>query len=173
MTFQARQASGGLLLQQKMKNLFTLVAVLLIGVLLAAKSPHASLSELHRAAKNGDAWAQLNLGAAYDHGLAGINPNPQIAVSWYRKAAQQGLAKAQFNLAHCLGIGHGVAQNYVEARLWMHKAAKQNMPEAQFLFGVMLVEGLGGLPNKAGGKKWLEKAALAEHQDAIEYLRKL
>ena len=57
-------------------------------------------ADRHEAADGGDPWAQLNLGAAYDHGLAGLASDPERAVHWYRRAAE-----AQFNLAHCLATG--------------------------------------------------------------------
>ena len=45
------------------------------------------------------------------------------AVSWYRKAADQGNAKAQFNLGLMYGNGQGVPQNYVQGHMWFNLAA--------------------------------------------------
>jgi len=127
--------------------------------------------QLREQARAGDAWAQLNLGAAHDHGLSGASPDAQAAVRWYRRAAQQGLAEAQFNLAHCLATGHGVLQDYAEARLWMRRAAEQGMPDAQFLLGVMLAEGLGGGADPGQARDWLQRAAAGGNADASDYLR--
>ena len=63
----------------------------------------------------GDASAQYRLGFSYASGI-GVEKNPAEAVRWYRKAAQQGLAMAQKNLAELLA--GGVARNYVEAYKW-------------------------------------------------------
>lgn len=131
------------------------------------------IASLKAGALAGDAWAQLNLGAAYDHGLAGVEENPPMAVAWYRKAAEQGLDKAQFNLAHCLATGHGTAQDFVQARFWMHKAAEQGMPDAQFLIGVLLADGLGGEPDRAAARAWLRKAQAGGNPNAGDYLKKL
>jgi uncharacterized protein len=129
------------------------------------------LARLRSDAVAGDPWAQLNLGAAYDHGLSGLKADPAEALVWYRRAAEQGVDKAQFNLAHCLASGDGVAQDYQQARVWMEKAARQGMPDAQFLLGVMLVEGLGGAPDAALGRTWLRRAAAGGNSDAADYLR--
>jgi TPR repeat protein len=39
------------------------------------------------------------------------------AVRWYRKAADQSLAEAQFNLGAAYETGHGVGQDYAEANI--------------------------------------------------------
>ena len=50
------------------------------------------------------------------------------AVKWYRKAAEQNLAKAQYNLGVCYAHGEGVVKDQVEAVKWYRKAAEQNSP---------------------------------------------
>jgi len=45
------------------------------------------------------------------------------AVKWYRKAAEQNDAEAQFNLGNCYANGDGVAKDEVEAVNWFHSAA--------------------------------------------------
>lgn len=47
------------------------------------------------------------------------------AVECFQKAAEQGYAKAQYNLALCYGKGEGVTENYSEAVKWLKKAAVQ------------------------------------------------
>jgi len=150
-----------------------LISVFLTILLLPglAQAGDVAVSELRRQALAGDAWAQLNLGAAYDHGLSGLRADPVKAVSWYRKAAKQGLDKAQFNLAHCLATGHGAPQDYVESRSWMRRAAEQGMADAQFLLGVMLAEGLGGEANRKQARGWLERAVKGGNPDAAGYLK--
>ena len=44
---------------------------------------------------------------------------------WYRKAADQGDAKAQSNLGAMYCHGQGVAQSYKETAVWFRKAADQ------------------------------------------------
>ena len=47
------------------------------------------------------------------------------AVAWYRKAADQGHAAAQFNLGAMYDNGRGVPQDYVEAHKWVNLAASR------------------------------------------------
>jgi TPR repeat protein len=53
------------------------------------------------------------------------------AVKWFRKAAEQGHAWAQCNLANCYYNGKGVEQSYEEAMKWFRKAAEQGHADAQ------------------------------------------
>ena len=124
-------------------------------------------------AESGDSWAQLNLGAAFDHGLAGLPHDPARAVLWYRRAAVAGLAEAQFNLAHCLATGSGTARNDIEAFSWMLKAAEQGLSSAQFLAGVMLAEGIGTLADPGRAQTWLQRAADGGNKDAPVLLRRM
>ncbi|EQD52972.1 Sel1 domain protein repeat-containing protein, partial [mine drainage metagenome] len=41
------------------------------------------------------------------------------AAKWYRLAAQQGYAKAQYSLGYMYAYGQGVPQNYVKACKWV------------------------------------------------------
>ena len=59
------------------------------------------------------------------------------AVSWYRKAAQQGDAKAQSNLGVMYAKGEGVPEDDTQAVSWYRKAAQQGQAEAQHNLGVM------------------------------------
>jgi len=52
-------------------------------------------------------------------------------VKWYQKAADQGLADAQFNLAASFANGTGVPKNPAEAVKWIQMAAKQGFEPAQ------------------------------------------
>ena len=60
------------------------------------------------------------------------------AVKWYRKAAEQGYADAQYNLGSCYYNGKGVPQNYAEAVKWYCKAVGQGHADA-----IELLEKLG------------------------------
>jgi len=52
------------------------------------------------------------------------------AVKWYRKAAEQNHADAQYKLGDCYFLGRGVERDYVEAIKWYRKAAEQNHADA-------------------------------------------
>ena len=63
------------------------------------------------------------------------------AARWFRKAAEQGDAGAQFNLGVTYDRGKGVPQDYAEALRWYLKAAGQGHARAQFNVGVMYENG--------------------------------
>ncbi len=48
------------------------------------------------------------------------------AVSWFRKAAELGVARAQINLALCYYKGEGVTKNLEQARFWARKALQSD-----------------------------------------------
>jgi TPR repeat protein len=54
------------------------------------------------------------------------------ALKWYRQAADQGSARAQFNVGRFHSQGHGVAVDQVEAIKWFRLAADQNDSKALF-----------------------------------------
>ena len=58
-----------------------------------------ALKWYRKAAEQGLATAQCNLGWCYDNGR-GVTQNYAEAAKWYRKAAEQGYAHAQFNLGY-------------------------------------------------------------------------
>lgn len=76
-----------------------------------------------KAAEQGSADAQLNLGLFYGKGI-GVELDYVKAVSWYRIAAEQGFAAAQCSLANCHYNGRGVAQDYAEALVWYEKGCR-------------------------------------------------
>ena len=115
-------------------------------------------SWLLKAAEQGNAAAQNNLGFCYDHGR-GVEQNYTEAVKWYRKAAEQGNAAAQFNLGVCYASGRGVERNYTEAVKWYRKAAEQGNNGAQKLLGFCYANGLGVEQSYTEAVKWYRKAA--------------
>ena len=52
------------------------------------------------------------------------------AVKWWRKAAEQGNADAQYSLGVCYFFGHGVTKDEAEAVKWLRKAAGLGHREA-------------------------------------------
>ena len=59
----------------------------------------------------------------------GVPEDDAEAVRWYRLAAEQGYAKAQFNLGLMYDFGEGVPEDDTEAVKWHHLAAEQGMAE--------------------------------------------
>ena len=81
------------------------------------------------------------------------------AVSWYRKAAEQGHAIAQYRLGYCYDTGRGVEKDLIEAVKWYRKAAEQGDAIAQYRLGNFYRYGRGVAVDLAEAKKWYQKAA--------------
>ena len=54
------------------------------------------------------------------------------AAAWFRRAADQGHANAQYNLGLMYGAGEGVPQDYAQAVTWYRQAAEQGRANAQY-----------------------------------------
>ena len=113
-----------------------------------------------------------------EHGVAEFNKgldcdksgNHSEAVEWYRKAAAQGHAAAQYNLGVCYSEGWGVEEDKSEAVEWHRKAADQGHAAAQYFFGCCYFSGEGVEEDKSKAIEWYRKAAdqgLAEAQYAL------
>ena len=97
---------------------------------------------------------------AFEKGKYYYNNKDYIeAVKWYRKAAEQGNAKAQCNLGVCYGNGRGVSKDESEAVKWYRKAAEQGNANAQFNLGVCYDNGRGVSKDESEAVKWYRKAA--------------
>ena len=72
-------------------------------------------------ARKGKFWDQAILGYLYDMGV-GVPQDHTEAVKWYTKAAEQGLAEAQYNLAGVYSDGRGVRRDYAKAYFWANIA---------------------------------------------------
>ncbi len=92
-------------------------------------------------ATSGDPAAQYLVGWHYEHldatwgeGFTESETSPHDyaqAALWYRKAAEQGYAAAQYDLGDLYLFGHGVHVDYVQGVTWFRKAAEQGYPAAQ------------------------------------------
>ncbi len=111
-----------------------------------------------KAAKQGDADAQVNLGICYALGH-GVKQSHATAAEWWFKAAKQGHADAQFNLGVYYAHGRGVEQNDATAADWWLQAAKQGDADAQFNLGVYYAHGRGVEQNEATAAEWWFQAA--------------
>ena len=66
------------------------------------------------------------------HNGRGVDVNYKKAVQWHEKAAEQGVAKAQYNLGLIYNSGYGVGQSDDSTAMrWYAKAAAQGDVDAQ------------------------------------------
>ena len=61
----------------------------------------------------------------------GVPQDYEQAVTWHRKAAEQGFANAQYTMGVMYLYGIGISQNKDEAREWLQKATAQGHVSAQ------------------------------------------
>jgi len=87
------------------------------------------------------------------------NPDYVEAVFWYKKAANYGLANAQYVLGVMREMGQGVKQDDAAAVIWYRQAAKQGLANAQYNLGVMYEMGQGVKQDDAAAVIWYRQAA--------------
>lgn len=73
----------------------------------------------------------------------GVNKLPAEAVKYYKKAAEQGDAEAQYLFATCLFTGNAVTQNVKQAVEYYQKSAQQEYMKAINDLGVCYARGIG------------------------------
>ncbi len=112
-----------------------------------------------KAAEQGYAPAQLELGIAYEFGY-GVEKNQKLATEWYQKAALQGEPMAQISMGRCCFDGNGVPKAPETAVRWYIQAAEQGHAEAQRILGYCIENGLGTEKNEQAAVEWYLRAAL-------------
>jgi len=105
-----------------------------------------------------DPAGQFKLGKMYDKG-EGVPRDQALALSWYRKAAEQGYPAAQLLLGIIYDQAIGVPQDYSLALLWYRKAAEQGYAKAQYNLAAMFDAGLGTPQDYQLAADWYLKAA--------------
>ena len=106
-----------------------------------------------------------DLGTSYFYGI-GVSQNYETSVEYFRKAAEQGHAEAQWSLGLCYFEGTGVKQNYETAVYWYRKSAEQGFVPAQFYLGNCYYSGYGIAENHVTAIEWFRKAAVQDYSDA-------
>ena len=119
-------------------------------------------------AERGDPETEWKLGRIYGLWTNDIDPGPDVprnvdaSIKWLRQAAEQGFAKAQYDLSREFSY-----TNQNEGVKWLREAARNGIADAQdelgsaYLGNTAYSFGWGQLIPKdpAEGVKWLEKAA--------------
>ncbi|ORY29173.1 hypothetical protein BCR39DRAFT_533153 [Naematelia encephala] len=101
------------------------------GTLNCPIDPRRSIAWYTRAAERGDSEAELALSGWYLTGSEGVlKQSDTEAYLWGRKAANKGLAKAEYAVGYYTEIGIGVKQDMDLAKRWYMRAAAQNHKRA-------------------------------------------
>jgi uncharacterized protein len=116
---------------------------------------------------SGTAQVRTNTDMAVSAGLAAyVRADYPEAVRWFRLAAGQGNAFAQYSLGFMYDNGEGVPENDAEAVRWYRLAADQGDADAQLNLGVMYDDGEGVPENNAEAVRWYRLAADQGDADA-------
>jgi hypothetical protein len=97
------------------------------------------------------------MGVAYEEGL-GVAKDPAAAFEWFRRAAEQGLAPAQFDVGLAYEFGRGVKRDEAVAAEWYRKAALHGFGLAENNLAALYVEGHGVRRDYVEASFWLDLA---------------
>ena len=105
-----------------------------------------ALKYVQNFAESGNLEAQSQLASLYDRNDK--LQDYELANYWYKKLADQGYAKSQYELASGFRWGdRDVKVNYKKALNWFTKASKNGHKESAFQLGEMYEQGLGVSPD--------------------------
>ncbi|KAI0838164.1 HCP-like protein [Hypoxylon sp. FL0890] len=94
--------------------------------------PRLSIMWYSRAATQEEHQSELALSGWYLTGSDGVlQQSDTEAYLWARKAAQAGLAKAEYAMGYFTEVGIGVTANLEDAKRWYWRAASQDFPKAR------------------------------------------
>jgi len=113
---------------------------------------------LREAAAKNDPAAAYEVALRYAEGQ-GVPQNLAEAARWYERAANQGLAPAQFRLGSMYEKGLGVKKDIEAARKLYIAAADKGNAKAMHNLAVLHAEGVDGKPNFQVAAQWFRKAA--------------
>ena len=116
--------------------------------------------QLQLLAEQGDSRAQQLIGFVLETGMS-IPPRLDYAEAmlWYRKAAEQGYARAQTSIGDLFTHQNGIGVNYAEAMRWYRKAADQGFALAKTRMANNYTHALGVEENPAEAMRLFREAA--------------
>jgi Sel1 repeat-containing protein len=125
----------------------------------------ADLPRIRSSAEMGDARSQVLLGLIYEMGGAELMPEPRVALSWFLKAAAQGVTWAQVWAADFYFTGSpGVERDFGRALELYRSAAGRGDPKAAFFIGQMYFYGDGVTANHREAAGWYRRAVAADEE---------
>ena len=98
----------------------------------------------------------------------GVSQDYGVAMAWYRKAAGQGSAKAQLNIAIMYQNGWSVPPDDAAALKWTLKAAAQGYADAQVNLGFRYAKGQGVPKDLVRAHMWSNLAAAQDVDLAMD-----
>lgn len=125
------------------------------GQLNCPRDPALSIHFYTGAAERGHPMAQLALCAWYLVGVPDVlEKDESEAYEWAKRAAEQGLAKAQYTVGYFSEVGIGCRRDPLEANVWYVRAADQGEEKAKLRVNAIRAASTGADPLTAAvGKK--------------------
>jgi len=106
------------------------------------------------------ACATVAVADSYEDAISALEREDNaLAARLFRPLAEQGDAKAQYNLGVLYRKGRGVPQDDVQARQWYEKAAVQGQVKAQYNLGTLYFNGEGVPKDYQQALRWFRLAA--------------
>ena len=141
--------------------------ILRVGVIAATQhKSEKTINELWKMAWLGDPESQIQ--------YAKTLSNKAESLLWYRRAAENNNAEAQYYISQIYLYGNDTIKKDTQLGVsWLNKSARQNFPQAQYLLGKFFI--LGGIvvKNIITGIALCERAASSNLIDAIVFLANL
>jgi tetratricopeptide (TPR) repeat protein len=133
---------------------------------IAAKPlPTVDMLALSDGLERGDPGTQATLGMIHDSGFTALDTFPksdELALRWYRRAAQAGDVVAAERLGLILKGGQGVPADQAEAVKWLRVAADAGRMEAQVALADLYLEGRSVSASEDEAIRLLQLAARQE-----------
>lgn len=131
----------------------------------ARRDWRTAIRELQPLADQGNARAQYLMGGIALQGASPGQTDEAGAIAWYRKAAAQGSAEAQRDLAFLLL--NDKPPRTAEAIAFYRQAAERGDAEAAYQLGALYDRGQGVRPDAAQRNAWWQKAAEKNYAPAL------
>ena len=123
-----------------------------------ARDPVEAVAWLRKAAQQGHAEAQVQLGVCFQSGT-GVPADAEQAFEWFRKAAEQGNPRGQLQLGLAYQRGRGVPVDIAKGLELVRKAAEAGHPKAQLDLGLAYRDGFGTNPDPEQAAFWVALSA--------------
>jgi localization factor PodJL len=127
----------------------------------AVEMPPATVGplSLRLAAQRGDPGAEFEVAARLAEGK-GVKQDFKLAMTWFQRAANHGLAPAQYRLGTLYERGlSGTKPDLQRARIWYKRAADQGNVKAMHNLAVLSAGRESGKPDYATAAQWFTEAA--------------
>jgi TPR repeat protein len=134
-----------------------------------AFNPERAFPWFQKAADQGDAVGQFNLGCCYSWGV-GVTRDDTTATQWFRRSAQQGFPAAQAALGFALYSAAPPTSDLSEAIKLLKQAADAGRVEAMQVLAITLATGDGAPQDETEARKWREKVKISKYDPASSHM---